>query len=176
MRSTVDVTKLRRLMAELGRRAKGPGRIYLTGGATALLVGWRQSTVDVDLKLDPEPAGIFESIAALKMELDINVELASPDQFIPPVPGWQDRSTHIAREGLVDFHHFDYLSQALSKLARSYDRDVSDVRAMIERGLVTSRGLLDGLAQIDASLVRYPGLDADAFRARVTSFAETCDA
>lgn len=162
-------------MAELGRRSEGPGRVYLTGGATALLVGWRATTVDVDMKLDPEPAGVFEAIASLKNELDVNVELASPDQFIPPVPGWRDRSAHIAREGQVDFFHFDYLSQALAKLARGYDRDVSDVRAMVERGLVAAADLRAAFTQIEADLVRYPGLDGSAFRARVEDFVESCD-
>ena len=101
----VDQSRLERLMEEIGRRARGPGRIYPTGGATALLFGWRGSTVDVDLKLDPEPDGIFEAIAQLKDELEVNVELASPDQFIPPVPGWQERSRHIVRSGEVDFYH-----------------------------------------------------------------------
>jgi len=118
MRGTVDRAKLERFLAELGRRARGPGRVYLTGGATALLHGWRTSTVDVDVKLDPEPAGAFEAIAELKEELDLNVELAAPDQFVPPVPGWRERSVFIARHGSVDFFHFDPLSQALAKLAR----------------------------------------------------------
>jgi hypothetical protein len=34
------------------------GRIYLTGGATALLYGWRSTTIDVDLKANPEPTTI----------------------------------------------------------------------------------------------------------------------
>jgi hypothetical protein len=94
MRGTVDLAKLERLLAELGRRARGPGRIYLTGEATALLHGWRGSTVDIDLKLDPEPAGAFEAIAELKDELDVNVELASPDQFVPRFQvGRSDRSS-----------------------------------------------------------------------------------
>lgn len=160
------------MLEALGRRARGPGRIYLTGGATALLHGWRKSTVDVDLKLDPEPPGIFEAIAELKEEFDVNLELASPDQFIPPVPGWRDRSLHIGRHGEVDFYHFDLLSQALAKLARAHDRDVADVRAMLSRELVTVRELEEGLEQIVPDLPRYPSLDAVAFVERVRSFLE----
>ena len=74
-------------MEALGQRVKGPGTIYLTGGATALLFGWRAKTIDVDIKADPEPQGLFEAIAELKESLDANVELASPDLFIPEVPG-----------------------------------------------------------------------------------------
>mgnify|MGYP001603166300 CR=1 FL=1 len=96
MRTPADATKIQRFLRELGTRARGPGRVYLAGGATALLHGWRASTADVDLKLDPEPAGVFEAIARLKDELDLNVELASPDDFIPPAPDWRERSVFIA--------------------------------------------------------------------------------
>lgn len=172
MRRSVDQARLDRLMVELGRRARGPGRIYLTGGATALLFGWRGSTVDVDLKLDPEPPGIFEAIAQLKDELEMNVELASPDQFIPPVPGWRERSIHIVRCGEIDFYHFDLVSQSLAKLARGYDRDLDDVRAMLDRGLVAADQLLEGFEQIEADLLRYPGIDSTAFAHRARSFVE----
>ena len=43
-------------MSELGRIANAEGKIYFTGGATALLMRWRDTTIDVDIKLDPEPA------------------------------------------------------------------------------------------------------------------------
>jgi len=173
MRDLVDRAKLERFLEELGRRTRGPGRVYLTGGATALLVGWRGSTVDIDLKLDPEPRGVFEAIAELKESLDVNVELASPDQFIPAVPGWRERSRFIARHGELDCFHFDAVSQALAKLARGHERDLSDVRAMLEHRLVTPADLTAGLDAIAAELVRHPALDAPAFSRRVRSFVES---
>ena len=39
MRAPIDKERLARFMRELGRRATGPGRIYLTGGATAVSFG-----------------------------------------------------------------------------------------------------------------------------------------
>jgi hypothetical protein len=121
-------------MEALGRRVKGPGTIYLTGGATALLYGWREKTIDVDIKADPEPLGLFEAIAELKESLDANVELASPDLFIPEVAGWRERSEFICRVGQVDFRHFDFYSQALAKLERAHERDLLDVRAFVQHG------------------------------------------
>lgn len=162
-------------MEELGRRSTGPGRIYLTGGASALLEGWRASTVDVDLKLDPEPPGIFEAIARIKNDLDLNIELASPDQFLPPLPGWRDHSTFITRVGDVEFYHYDFRAQALSKLARAHDRDLLDVKAMLERGLVDREVLLQALEEIRPGLVRYPALDPERFEARVRDFLEGID-
>jgi hypothetical protein len=172
MRRPVDPAKIHRLLEELGHRARGPGRIYLVGGATALLEGWRASTIDVDLKMDPEPDGIFEAIADLKNELQVNIELASPDQFLPPLPDWQARSRFIARHGEVEFFHYDLRSQALAKLARSHDRDLADVRSMLGRGLVSSEGILQGLDQIRDRLIRYPSLDGEALEKRVKLFLE----
>ena len=40
VRPPVDRDRLERLLRELGRRARGPGDVFLTGGATALLHGY----------------------------------------------------------------------------------------------------------------------------------------
>lgn len=157
-------------MRELGRAAKGAGRIYLTGGTSAVLVGWRESTVDADLKLDPEPAGAFDAIRRLKDDLDVNVELASPEDFIPPLPGWRDRSQFIDRHGQVDFFHYDFCAQALSKIQRGHDRDLADAREMIQRGLVDPAQLLQLFADIESDLLRYPAIDADVLRRKLETF------
>jgi len=175
MRAPVDAERLRRFMRDLGQQTRGPGRVYLTGGATALLVGWRSSTVDVDIKLAPEPAGVFEAIARLKDELDINVELASPDLFVPVPHDWDARSEWIERHGQVDFLHFDYRAQALAKLARAHERDLNDVTAMVDRGLVTRDEIRDALEEASPHLLRYPGLNAEAFLARAGCFLRAGD-
>jgi hypothetical protein len=159
-------------MRELGRRVRGPGRVYLVGGASALLEGWRETTVDVDLKADPEPAGFFEAVAVLKDELAVNVELSAPDQFLPPVPGWRERSPFVGREGPVDFFHYDFRAQALAKLARGLQRDLDDVRAMTQRGLVEPAAIAEALEAIRAELPRYPALDAAVLERRVLRFVE----
>src|SRR5881628_3074838 len=105
MRLRVAIETLKQFMQELAAAARSPGKIYFTGGATALLLGFREQTIDVDLKLDPEPEGAFEAIARLKNQLDINVELASPDDFIPSAPDWRERSRHIATIGPLQFFH-----------------------------------------------------------------------
>lgn len=163
-------------MRELGARSTSPGTVYLTGGASALLCGWRASTVDIDVKLDPEPAGAFEAIARLKDELDVNVELASPDQFVPVPPDWRARSTFIERHGAVEFRHFDFRAQALSKLARGLERDLADVRAMVALGLVSADEIEATFASIASELIRYPRHDPEALRARIARFLESLDA
>ena len=154
-------------MAELGRAARGPGRVYLTGGGSALLQGWRQSTVDIDIRLDPEPLGAFEAIRDLKERLRVNVELASPQDFVPELPGWRARSSFVARFGLVDFFHYDFYAQALAKLERGHERDLGDVEEMVRRRLVLPERLLELLDAVAPDLLRYPSIDADRFVARV---------
>ena len=172
MRAETDAAKLMAFMAELGNRVRGPGRIYFAGGATALLHGWRSTTIDVDLKPDPEPPGLFEALAVLKDELDINVELASPDQFIPAVPGWRERSLSIARHGQLEFFHYDPYGQTLSKLQRRHDRDIQDARSFLRDGLIDVARLLEMFEQIEPELIRYPAVDAASFRSAVLEFCD----
>lgn len=170
MRPPVQIEKLESLMSAMGSAVKSPGRIYLTGGATALLYGWRPMTVDIDLKADPEPAGFFEAIAILKDKLAVNIELACPSDFIPELPNWRDRCLFIARHGLIDFYHYDPYSQALSKLERGHSRDLSDVEAMLRSGLIQRDLLWQQFLRIEPRLIRYPALDPEFFRQTVEEF------
>ena len=170
MRGSADQKKIRQVLRALGERAQGPGRIYLVGGTSIVLDGGRPSTVDLDLKLDPEPKGVFEAIAAIKEEFQVNVELAAPDQFIPELPDWRSRSPLVARHGLIDFHHYDFYSQALAKLSRSHERDISDVRHWCDSGKIDCGQLWSYFVQIEHDLVRYPHLDRSSFGDRVRKF------
>jgi hypothetical protein len=170
MRAVTDKDKLLQFMAALGARTGSEGAIYLTGGATAVLYEWRRATIDIDIKADPEPDGLFQAIAALKDELDVNVELASPDLFIPAVPGWRERSVFIARHGQVSFYHYDPYGQALAKLQRRHDRDLRDVEASLRAGLIRPEKMREFFVQIEPQLVRYPAIDAASFATAVNDF------
>jgi hypothetical protein len=172
MRAETDKARLEEFMVALGRRVRGAGRIYLTGGATAVLHGWRSMTIDIDLKPDPEPPGFFEALAILKDELDVNIELACPDQFIPAIPGWRERSLFISRHGPLDFFHYDPYGQALAKLQRRHDRDLRDVQSMRQAGLIRADRLQEMFDSIAPDLIRYPAIDAPSFRAAVIEFCQ----
>jgi hypothetical protein len=156
-------------MDELAASARSPGKVYFTGGATALLLGFREQTIDVDIKLDPEPAGVFEAIARLKNSLDLNIELASPDDFIPATSDWREKSPPIASIGRVQFFHYDLALQALSKLERGHKQDLEDVRNLVY-GHVRPEELRGKFAQIEPQLVRYPAIDAQRFKKNVEVF------
>jgi hypothetical protein len=114
-------------------------RVYLTGGATAVLEGWRASTIDIDVRFEPASDEVLRELVAVKDRLGINVELTSPPDFIPELPGWRERSPLVFRDGNVDVHHFDPYSQALSKIERGFVHDLADVQDMRKSGLIVSR-------------------------------------
>lgn len=167
MRQLADADRIRWFMRALGREASSEVRCYFTGGATAVLLGWRRSTIDVDLKLVPEADEVLRAIPRLKEELRINVELASPLDFIPVPPGWEDRSLFIAREGRISYYHFDPYAQVLAKLERSHTQDLQDVRHMVRSGLVQPARALEYFERVVPELYRYPAVDPRAFRRAV---------
>src|SRR5215469_995344 len=170
MRRKVTVETLRRFMEELAAATQSPGKVYLTGGATALLLGFREQTIDIDLKLDPEPKGAFEAIAGLKDRLDLNVELASPADFIPAVPDWRERSRHITTILGVEFLHYDFALQALAKIERGHVQDLEDAASLVRGGHVTPEELQTHFAQLEPGLLRYPAIDPQQFRNKLEKF------
>ena len=173
MRRNVSVPTLQQFMRELAAAARSPGSVYFTGGATALLLGFREQTIDIDLKLDPEPAGAFEAIAVLKNRLDLNVELASPEDFIPRAADWRERSRPIVSFGSVQFFHYDFSLQALAKLERGHTQDLEDVASLVRGGYVTPEELKRRFAQIEPGLLRYPAIDPGQFKMKLEDFLST---
>jgi hypothetical protein len=167
MRALADAGRIRRFMRALGMEAVEDGAVYFTGGATAVLLGWRGSTLDVDVLLIPEQESVLRAVPRLKNELRVNVELASPRDFIPVPDGWEDRSIFAAREGRLSFYHFDPYAQALAKIERGHAQDLEDVAALVDRGFVDPSRALTYLDEVADELYRYPAVDAASFRRRV---------
>jgi hypothetical protein len=175
MRELATAGTIDRFFRALGARASSPSRVYVTGGATAVLLGFRASTLDVDLKMIPDRDELLRAIPRLKEELRVNVELAAPDQFIPPLPGWQERSRFIRQEGSLSFFHYDFYAQALSKLQRGHGKDLADARALVAGGFVEPERLRALFEAIEPDLYRYPAIDPASFRRSVEAFVQAVD-
>jgi hypothetical protein len=173
MREPVTEPRLREFMRAIAAEAREAGRIYLAGGASAVLQHWRSSTFDVDITIIPERDRILRAIPDLKERLHVNVELASPADFVPPLRGWEDRSPFITREGVIAFHNFDFYTQALSKLERGHHKDLLDVASMVRDRLVVPSRLLTLFEEVEDQLYRYPAVHPPALRAAVERLAST---
>lgn len=163
MRQHVSKERIQDFMKSLGAAVRGSGTVFFTGGVTAVMLGWREMTIDIDFKAEPEPAGFYEALPPLKDRLDINLEPACPSDFIPTLPGWRDRCLFIARHGSIDFYHYDLYSQALAKIERAHDRDRHDVSHMIKTGLLDKQRLSAFFESIRPQLIRYPAIDPESF-------------
>jgi hypothetical protein len=167
VRELADGARIRRLADALGRVAPGGTKVYLVGGATAVLEGWRESTVDVDLRIEPESEQVMREIPALKERLSTNIEFATPADFMPELPGWRERSRFRFRSGNVEVFDYDLYSQALAKIERGFDTDLGDVAAMLVDDLVEPAKLRELFAAIEPKLFRFPAIDAAAFHAKL---------
>ncbi len=154
-------------MELLGRRCNENVHVYFTGGATAIFFGWRENTIDVDIRLLPDSDAILRIIPAAKEELNLNIELACPSDFIPELPGWQGRSLFIEANGSVCFSHYDPYAQALAKIERGHSQDVEDIQSLLKSGLVRPERLLELFGQIEGLIYKYPAIDPKAFRRAV---------
>lgn len=172
MRSDADRRRIDALLMALGRRVRSEHTVYLAGGASAVIEGWRSSTIDVDLLAVPDDDEILSALHSLKDELDINIETASPLDFLPAAPGWEERSPYIRRDGLINVRHMDFALQALSKLERGSERDLADVAAMAERSLITPERMRSALDHMRRRLFRYPAVDERSFVGRAEAFID----
>ena len=167
MRQLADAERVERFMEALARAARAPANVYLTGGSTAVLLGWRTATVDIDLKLIPDSDELLRAIPHLKDELQVNVELAAPDQFLPALPEWRERSVLICRKDPLSFFHYDFYAQALAKITRGVAKDRVDVESMHAAGLIEPQRMLKLFTAIEPELYRFPAVDARDLRRRV---------
>ncbi|HEV8636294.1 MAG TPA: DUF6036 family nucleotidyltransferase [Chloroflexota bacterium] len=141
MRRPAERSRIERFLTELGRRMRRPLRFYLVGGAAVVDMGLRQATIGTAFVVDADdPAALdeFEELVPrLKNELDVNLEPASPADFLPVPPGALDRSPYVRTYGKVAIHYYDLAATAIAKLARGAERDLADVEVLLRRGLVS---------------------------------------
>lgn len=175
MRMELTRERLLLLMKELARTAprRGSYLVYLVGGGTAVYLGWRRSSVDVDLSSDRDE--VFRDIQGIKERLNVNVEFARPEDFVPPLQGSRDRHIVIDTIGSVTFCHYDPYAQLLSKVVRGFQRDVEDAREFIRSGMVDVGLFRSLVAKIpESSYAKYPNLSRAAVERAVDAFlAET---
>jgi hypothetical protein len=163
-------------MEELARTApRGQRfRVYLVGGGTAVMAGWRSATLDADLYGDRPD--VFRDVQGIKERLRLNVEFVRPEHFVPPLAGSADRHRFIERIGAVDFYHYDPYAQLLSKIVRGFRKDLEDARDFVRSGWVDDarfRALVDAIPEAEWNA--YPTLSRTAVLSVVDAFLADLD-
>jgi hypothetical protein len=155
MRQRVDQQRIEQFLQQLGRQFTKPGRIYLVGGTIMVYEGLRQQTLDIDLALEianEDHSAFIIAVRNLKERLSLNIEEASPADFIPLPAGYRERSQFVGRYGRLDVFYFDFYSTALSKIERGTENDFADVLSLLETGRLEMARLEDYFQEI---LLRY---------------------
>ena len=161
-------------MKELARRAPRTGtyKVYLVGGGTAVYMGWRPSSIDVDVYSHKD--AVFRDVQRIKEDLEINVEFVRPEQFVPPLQGSAGRHLFIDTIGSVTFFHYDPYAQVFSKVVRGFKRDLDDARHFVGAGMVDPSKLRSLTAEIpDSEFAKYPSLSRTAIEKAVEGFLTT---
>ena len=171
VRRSLTRAGIQALMEELAHSApgRGPYRVYLVGGGTAVHAGWRESTIDADLYSEKE--AVFRDVQAIKERLQINIEFARPEHFVPALAGSDERHVFIATIGKVSFYHYDPYAQLLSKVVRGFNRDMQDAERFLDSGMVDAarfRSLVGAIPE--AAYARYPTLSRQAVLEAVDDF------
>lgn len=136
MRQSVGRQDIEHFLVEVGR-TRLPGQIYIVGGAALIHKGIRPGqTLGIDIQITSDPANLTAQIVQLKQKLNINIEFASPGDFMPLPAQWEVRSEFIRRYGQVDAFYFDWYSIALSKAQRANPQDVVDLQLLVRQHFV----------------------------------------
>ncbi len=151
MRPPIDRLRVHYFLVKLGMTFRHPARLCLVGGTTLVYEGLREQSLDIDISYEVDPqheAEFANAIRTLKDDLQVNVELASPGDFIPLPAGWKERARFVGRFGQVDVFHFDLYSTALSKIERGREGDFQDVLALLRSDQINLDELRAGFANI----------------------------
>ena len=167
MRPNVDRQTIERFLKELGRHFRQEGRLYLVGGAALVHAGIRPGTsaTTQDIDLEVGSGDMYQIINQLKQQLNMNVEFASPGDFIPLPHNWENLSRYVGRYGSIDVFYFDFYSIALSKIERGSARDLQDVALLLQQQVITLPELDSASQEVADQMGKgnYKRLDRDAF-------------
>src|SRR6266566_9906916 len=143
MRHNVTKADIEKFLEALGKSFRKPGRLYLAGGAALVHIGLRPgSTMDIDVVIETTAEDeMVKAIRQLVEQMQLNIEFSSPGDFIPLPSQWMAHAKYIGRYGSLDAFYFDFYSLALSKISRGSDRDLIDVKLLVQQKNITLEGL-----------------------------------
>lgn len=173
MRPGVDKKAIETFLQQLGRSYRKPGRLYLVGGAALIHANVRPGfTQDIDIQVVGNNEGeLIVAIQRLIQQMQINIEFASPGDFIPLPTQWEAHAQFVGRYGSIDVFYFDFYSIALSKMERGSTRDIEDVKLLVQQQRIAlpelDRAYQEVLIQLGKG--RYPKITPERFAARYTA-------
>jgi hypothetical protein len=173
MRPGVDKAAIETFLQQLGRTFRKPARLYLVGGAALVHLGVRPGfTQVIDIQVGGTNEGeLIVAIQGLIQQMQVNVEFASPADYMPLPSQWETHARFIGRYGMIDVFYFDFYSIALSKIERGNERDIADVKLLVQQGIISLNELDAAYQEVLSQLGkgRYPRITPQRFTERYTA-------
>ncbi|MGH2496618.1 MAG: DUF6036 family nucleotidyltransferase [Ktedonobacteraceae bacterium] len=170
MRQGVDKAAIESFLQQLGKTFRKPARLYIVGGAALVHMGVRSGfTQDIDVQVSGASEGdLIVAIQRMIECMQVNVEFASPVDFIPLPKQWESHARFVGRYGTIDVFYFDFYSIALSKMERGNSRDIADVQLLVQQGIIALDELDNASQEVLAQLGkgRYPRITPKRFTER----------
>ncbi|MBI5714902.1 MAG: hypothetical protein HZC38_16000 [Chloroflexi bacterium] len=134
----VDRKRLQAFLERLNMALDEPGAIFLLGGSSLTWRGVKQESADIDLQIveTDDPVPLLDAIAQAGDFIETRVDVMRLAQEMPLPEGYEERAEPAADFGKLTVYHFDPYSIALTKLARSATKDITDLEAMLQSGLI----------------------------------------
>lgn len=169
MRENSDLQRIDDFISAIGMMVRTSLKVYFSGGTTAVMLGIRNTTIDVDIKFEPDSIQMYKAIQQLKEQLNMNIELASPDNFIPPLPAWKERSIFITQIGKVNFFHYDLYAQIISKVQRGWKQDLTDAEGFWKK-TGDHQLMMELFGKIKKDFIKYPAVNEIELEKRLKHF------
>ncbi len=163
MRSNATKADIEKFLNTLGKIFRKPGRLYLAGGAALVHLGLRPgSTLDIDIVIETTSEDeMVKAIRQLVEQMQLNIEFSSPGDFIPLPSQWMAHAKYIGRYGLLDAFYFDFYSLALSKISRGSERDLIDVKLLVQQKVITLDELDKAYQEVLPRMGKRPYINLD---------------
>ena len=142
----------------LSRLTRQYSRLYLTGEAALVHLGLRPGTSN-DIDMIIETSNEEEMNLALQrcmQALRVNISFASPEDIVPVPWQWDEKARLIATYGSIEVFYFDLPSLALSKIAIGNERELYDVRLLLQHGTVTLDDLDNTYLEVQPRMGKKP--------------------
>ncbi len=163
MRHSATRADIEKFLKALGKAFRKPGRLYIAGGAALVHMGLRSgSTLDIDVVIEAtDEDEMVTAIRRLVEQMQLNIEFSSPGDFIPLPSQWMAQARYIGRYGSIDAFYFDFYSLALSKISRGSDRDLIDVKLLVQQKIITLEGLDTAYNEVLPRMGKRPYINLD---------------
>jgi hypothetical protein len=141
--TTVTKQQVEQFLQDLGRAFRGRGRMYLLGGAALVHAGVPcEPTQEIGLVVTR--GDLYRAARKVAQAMNVAIEFTSLSLWIPLPSQWETMSRYVGRYGKIDVFYLDFYAVALSKMNRGNDRDIKDVKLLLQQELLS-------LAELDAA-------------------------